>query len=77
MTQHSPVVQVAAVHVTVPGSVIKTLDTAAHPAKPMHVAAECGGKKANAEKTNPKWDNKNHSCCYQRRLMRKGGKLCL
>ena len=44
-TQHSPAVQMAAVHVFVTGLVINTLDAAAHPAKPIHVAAESREKK--------------------------------
>ena len=67
-------VQVAAVHVFVPGLLINTLDAAAHPTKPIHVAAKGGGKDVNVEKIQPKWDSRNHSRCYQWRQIRKGDK---
>ena len=38
-TQHSSAVHVAAAHVFEEGFAISTLDAAAHPAKPVHVAA--------------------------------------
>ena len=41
-TQHSLAVQLAVVHDFVAGLVVNTLDSAAHPAKPTHVAAEGG-----------------------------------
>ena len=51
VTQHSPAVQVAAVHVFMAGLFINTLDAAAHPAKPIHVAAESGRKDGNVKKS--------------------------
>ena len=50
MTQHSPAVQVAAVHVFVAGLAINTLDAAAHPAKPIHFAADSAEKDGNVNK---------------------------
>ena len=41
-TQHSLAVQLAVVHDFVAGLVVNTLDSAAHPAKPTHVAADGG-----------------------------------
>ena len=50
VTQHSPAVQVAAVHVFVAGLAINTLDAAAHPAKPIHFAADSAEKDGNVNK---------------------------
>ena len=50
VTQHSPAVQVAAVHFFMAGLFINTLDAAAHPAKPIHVAAESGRKDGHVKK---------------------------
>ena len=56
-TQHSAAVQVAAMHVFVAGLVIRTFDVAAHPAKPIHVAAENWGERLETKEKGATWNS--------------------
>ena len=76
-TQHSAAVQIAAMHVFVAGLVIRTFDVAAHPAKPIHVAAENWGERLETKgKKSPRGTAKSRNQCFQwRHRKRKANKI--